>query len=81
MLSRSKGPYPQVMKPRDGGYWVDGFVDQRQSDSDIMLRIADLEGKNYELSRSDSLNYYKEYFLSQVSIELIGRTNKPLYVQ
>ena len=66
MLTQSKGPYPQVVKPRDGGYWVEGFIDKRQSDSDIMLRIAELEGKTYELSRSDSLNYYKEYFFAKV---------------
>jgi len=67
MLKNSKGPYPQVLEPIHGGYWVEGFIDRRQSDSDHMLRIAELDPKNYELLRSDSLNYYKQYFAAQVS--------------
>lgn len=66
MLSRSKGPYPQILQPSSGGYWVEGFVDKKQSDSDHMLRCADLDSSTYEFLRNDALNYYKQYFLSQV---------------
>lgn len=68
MVKQTRGPYPQVIAPMNGGYWVDGFVDKRQSDSDAMLRTADLDAKSYELLRSDSLNYYKQYFSFQVSV-------------
>lgn len=66
MIKESKGPYPQVIQPLSGGYWVDGFVDKRQSDSDHMLRSAEIDSSNYELLKSDAINYYKEHFLSQV---------------
>lgn len=67
MVKLSKGPYPQVIEPMTGGYWVEGFVDKRQSDSDHMLRSAELDPKSFELLRSDSLNHYKQYFSAQVS--------------
>jgi len=66
-MLQSKGPYPQVIEPRAGGYWIEGFIEKRQSDSDHMLRVADLDSSQYEILKSDALNYYKEHFKSQVS--------------
>lgn len=66
MLSQSKGPYPQVMKPSAGGYWVEGFVEKRQSDSDHMLRMAHLDTTSYELLKNDAVNYYKQHFSGKV---------------
>lgn len=67
MIKQTRGPYPQILQPLSGGYWVEGFVDKRQSDSDPMLRVANLQPKNYELLRSDCLNHYKQFFATQVS--------------
>ena len=71
MIKQTRGPYPQVLEPMHGGYWVEGFVDKRQSDSDHMLRTADVDCKSHELLRSDCLNHYKQYFATQVSKQMI----------
>lgn len=71
MLSQTKGPYPQVLKPSTGGYWVEGFVEKRQSDSDNMLRTAQLDSTSYELLKNDAINYYKLHFQGQVGTRYI----------
>ncbi|XP_067945808.1 rap1 GTPase-activating protein 1-like isoform X2 [Watersipora subatra] len=65
MIRQTRGPYPQVMEPMTGGYWAEGFIDKRQSDSDNMLRTADLDMRSFELLRGDCLNHYKRYFVNQ----------------
>ena len=58
------GPYPMVVQPEEGGYWVDGA----DGDGESALPVAPSENSSgkYKLEMDETAKCYRRYFLGKV---------------
>ena len=70
-LISKEGPYPMLMTPPDGGYWIqNGELESARDDRGIW-RAPDIDTEHFTIEMDAVANVYRTYFKGQVNCYLI----------
>lgn len=66
-LIAKEGPYPMLMAPPDGGYWIKNGEHESARDDNGIWRAPEIDTEHFTIEMDTVANVYRKYFKGQVS--------------
>lgn len=66
-LIAKEGPYPMLMAPPDGGYWIQNGEHESARSEDGTWRAPEIDTEHFTVEMDAVANVYRKYFKGQVS--------------